>query len=791
MRASPKRKTPPIDSASIELVTSETNGLGEGDTASLSDNRYRADGVRPSEAFISRRSSLYSDQEVDYLTTNNLLPGHRTNYANFNISAASLPRHSSEVTKVGNIAEKTLSYQKAPSIFDNSMSANLTQSDSAVDEKGLPAMPEAPNKSSLRNARNRRKGIIIASSVLAAIVVIVLVVALPVTLTRKNNNNSSQADEPVRNHEGNLIQTSGGDGSEVTLDDGNTFTYNNAFGGHWNSLPGNTDAQSQSYTPPLSEKWDFNNDKILGVNLGGWLVLEPFIVPGLYEECENIDEPCVDELTLSNYYRSQGKLEEVLEEHYSTFITEKDFADIAAAGLNWIRLPIPFWMIETIDGEPFYEGGAFKYFENAVKWARKYGLRINLDLHTVPGSQNGFNHSGKLGEIHWMSSPMGVVNAQRTLNYIRAITELISDDDYKDVVQMLSVINEPFGPTIGKASVASFYFEAYKMIRDITGIGEGNGPWIAFHDAFLGGQTWNDFLRGADRVALDTHPYVAFNGQNQDPMDEQVWKPCAAWGESTNNTMADYGVTFAGEFSLAINDCGTVNGVNDGTRYEGTYIDKDGNRPEPGFGEGACDRFNDWQNWDDEFKSQLKGFGLSSMDSLQNYFFWTWKIGDSSRTHAPINPFWSYQLGLKEGYITESPHTEPSGTCEMYSKQGDDRQWVTNDAPATFPDWMLGKEGAGVLFGDQSEYQDFPPNSLNNINEQDMQNIPTYEKNGPRIQLHPLPFTYIDENGEQQSVEGSDGWFNDDDNSPFYSPKEDCDRYRSPYYDGDMIPGTC
>ena len=28
-------------------------------------------------------------------------------------------------------------------------------------------------------------------------------------------------------------------------------------------------------------------------------------------------------------------------------------AQIAGAGLNWIRLPIPFWAIETWEGEPF------------------------------------------------------------------------------------------------------------------------------------------------------------------------------------------------------------------------------------------------------------------------------------------------------------------------------------------------------------------------------------------------------------------------------------------------------
>jgi aryl-phospho-beta-D-glucosidase BglC (GH1 family) len=33
--------------------------------------------------------------------------------------------------------------------------------------------------------------------------------------------------------------------------------------------------------------------------------------------------------------------------------TEKDFALIAGAGLNYVRIPLAFWAIETWDGEPF------------------------------------------------------------------------------------------------------------------------------------------------------------------------------------------------------------------------------------------------------------------------------------------------------------------------------------------------------------------------------------------------------------------------------------------------------
>lgn len=139
--------------------------------------------------------------------------------------------------------------------------------------------------------------------------------------------------------------------------------------------------------------------------------------------------------------------------------TEEDFIQIAGAGLNWVRIPIPYWAIETWDGEPFLERVCWTYILRAFDWARKYGLRIYLDLHTVPGSQNGkcgpiasmrmlnksctgYNHSGKLGQINFMKGVMGIANAQRTLSYIRIITEFISQKEYKDVIPLFGIVNE-------------------------------------------------------------------------------------------------------------------------------------------------------------------------------------------------------------------------------------------------------------------------------------------------------------------------------------------------------------
>jgi glucan 1,3-beta-glucosidase len=96
----------------------------------------------------------------------------------------------------------------------------------------------------------------------------------------------------------------------------------------------------------------------------------------------------------------------------------------------------------------------YSYFLKAIQWARKYGLRINLDFHAVPGSQNGWNHSGRLGTIGFLNGPMGYANAQRTLNYIRIIAEFISQPQYRDVVPIFGIINEPVGTTMGQDALS-------------------------------------------------------------------------------------------------------------------------------------------------------------------------------------------------------------------------------------------------------------------------------------------------------------------------------------------------
>lgn len=56
-----------------------------------------------------------------------------------------------------------------------------------------------------------------------------------------------------------------------------------------------------------------------------------------------------------------------------------------------------------------------------------------------------------------MNGIMGYANAQRTLDYIRTITEFVTQADYLDLIPMFSIVNEALVSTIGKDQMTSLY----------------------------------------------------------------------------------------------------------------------------------------------------------------------------------------------------------------------------------------------------------------------------------------------------------------------------------------------
>ncbi|GAA95845.1 glycoside hydrolase family 5 protein [Mixia osmundae IAM 14324] len=642
--------------------------------------------------------------------------------------------------------------------------------------------------------RQKRRRLIILGSGLIALIILAAVIAGVLASKSKSSKAatpaasdgssssaaaSTTAAAPTSTTSVETRLWTGGAGSTVTTETGSTFIYNNTFGGFWVATPFNDSAQPQSDVPALSQAWDYNTMDIAGVNLGGWLVLEPFITPSLYEPYETSATPAIDEYTLCQNLGTS--MQSTLTNHYDTFITEEDFAQIAAAGLNWVRIPLGFWAIETQGNEPFLEGVSWTYFLKAITWARKYGLRINLDFHAMPGSQNGWNHSGKFGQIGFMKGVMGIANAERALAYVRTLVEFISQPEYANVIPMFSYLNEArISSTdngmnlIDQTDLSRYHYQVYQTSRAITGTGAGNGPLLVLHDGFIGEPAWVGFLAGADRLGLDFHGYFAFGTQNNDGVAYQATKPCTFWGANMATSSQNFGLTMGGEYSLAINDCGLfVNNVGYGSRYDGTYP----NATSPTTtAVGDCDTWNDWTTWSDATKAGLMDMALASMSALGNSFFWTWKIGPSTQSSVLPNAFWHYKLGLENGWIPTNPRNS-AGFCASYLAS----QGIAEPSGMVFSGSLAASAtGGGPASVTAAQVSSFgawpPPTTLGTLSPASY--LPTLATTGTPITLSASTPTAYPVGSPTASV--GNGWADASDTAGYYTSDAAC-TYIDPY----------
>ncbi|KAJ2931098.1 hypothetical protein H1R20_g5978, partial [Candolleomyces eurysporus] len=446
-----------------------------------------------------------------------------------------------------------------------------------------------------RRCCNRRTLLVVG---IVSLIVVTLLIVLPVyfvVVKRRSQQPAAAEAEAI---------TRGGNGSQITMEDGSQFMYLNRFGGYWVYNPDNPyddGAQPNSWTPVLNASWDFTKNRIHGVNLAGLFVLEPLISPSPFQRYPQ----AVDEWSLSvamSNDPANGGLGQI-EEHYKTFITEKDIAEIAGAGLTWVRLPIGFWAIETFPGEPFLAKTSWNYVIRVLQWCRKYGLRVNLVLNAVPGSQNGFNHGGKRDSLNFLNGVMGMANAQRTLYYIRVLAEFISQPEWDS------------------------YVEAHRIIREITGYGKGLGPFVVIDSGFQdpSSNVFNGFMNGADRVVIERHVYVAFSEVAMESVAAGTVQQFCSLGASMDRSRSSFGITVAGAFSPAFLDCGLfVNGVEDISRYR-----------------GDCSFWENSTGWGLALKASLTQLVLAQMDALGDYFFFTWKaVGACKAIDESYTPTW-------------------------------------------------------------------------------------------------------------------------------------------------------
>ncbi|KAJ1392048.1 Glycoside hydrolase, family 5 [Sesbania bispinosa] len=181
------------------------------------------------------------------------------------------------------------------------------------------------------------------------------------------------------------------------------------------------------------------------------------------------DDPTVFELTITGGLQGEFqvtngygpiKAPQVMKEHWSTFIVEKDFKFIASNGLNAVRIPVGWWIASDPTPPPPYVGGSLNALDNAFLWAQKYGLKIIIDLHAAPGSQMAF--STALQEMVLKNGGKTDENIQQTVRVIDFLTARYAKSPSLYAVELL---NEPLSPGVTLETLNKYYKAGYEAVR--------------------------------------------------------------------------------------------------------------------------------------------------------------------------------------------------------------------------------------------------------------------------------------------------------------------------------------
>lgn len=253
--------------------------------------------------------------------------------------------------------------------------------------------------------------------------------------------------------------------------------------------------------------------RIKGVNLGNWLVLEKWMSPSLFEGTTAEDEYYLPTQLSPEVYEARIKI------HRSEYITERDFATIKRCGMNAVRIPVPYFIFG--DRPPYI--GCIAELDKAFSWAEKYELKILIDLHTAPMSQNGFDNGGLSGVCRWSQIPEEV---EFELTVLERLAERyghregllgitpINEPVTEPMWSLMDIPNRypPVDPELAKGTAPNtmeflkgFYHDAHSRIRPHL----AEDKYIVFHDAFRL-KDWKEFFEETkyDHVILDTHQYL-------------------------------------------------------------------------------------------------------------------------------------------------------------------------------------------------------------------------------------------------------------------------------------------
>ncbi|KAK4699199.1 glucan endo-1,6-beta-glucosidase, partial [Phenoliferia sp. Uapishka_3] len=447
---------------------------------------------------------------------------------------------------------------------------------------------------------------------------------------------------------------------------------------------------------------------VRGVNLGGWMVSEPWMMAAEWSRMG-----CGDQQSEFDCMKNNETAQEGFTSHYDTWITQADIKKIASMKLNTIRIPLGYWLVEsTVDRtSEYFATGGFYYLRRLCNWAAEAGLHVILDFHGAPGAQTADNpFTGQYNDSPGFYSSY---NYERGYQWFRNITEEVHTDPSFRNVFALEVLNEPLQDSsavgdlvsefyaygvpvsktlvcfqrLGMSSRLSGFLVVLRAPEDTSEVGEMVFLPDVRREQLAAALLFSDWGSGDANYALDAMTQVPtdviYDGHDcacfpdssisslgllAPPLHPDVkWSSAEVsrdgymWYTCTQDLTAQASApVIVGEWSLSVSDDYYVHELSNDADDAATWFNKWSSAQRIMF-----EKAGGWIFWTCAFilidLALLLFVGGVALTTMQ--FF----PAPAGKTDSLDDPRWDYQLAVKSGYIGEIASNFSTWACDGYT----------------------------------------------------------------------------------------------------------------------------
>ncbi|KAJ2927928.1 hypothetical protein H1R20_g9164, partial [Candolleomyces eurysporus] len=295
--------------------------------------------------------------------------------------------------------------------------------------------------------------------------------------------------------------------------------------GHVGNETGRFSSSVAPGPPPRNQWLQFRKHR--GVNLGvsSPCSIDIFVLIEVRSSQKVHAHPAASDLDVAKGTNAK----QLLEKHWDTWITQREWNWMASVGVNSVRLPIGYYhvcgadrsILNDTDFFPYYSvyEGAWRRITQAILTASRMNMTVLIDLHAAPGKQNADPHSGTSNSPHnFFNDPH---NLRRGLYALSSLTRNLysflsaQSPPITGTVIGIELVNEPAPPT--DKVLMDWYLKAIDEVRDAWPgvtiyLGEWWKPSLYADFVLREGVAGEGDERGL--VVLDHHLYRCFTAQD-------------------------------------------------------------------------------------------------------------------------------------------------------------------------------------------------------------------------------------------------------------------------------------